>query len=284
MDHLNALIREGQDTNVTLVEAARSLNATIRAVDSVLATLRSVTPTAETTPVHREIVAEFSERLVELQRQSIALSAQRQSLRLQISEIIRRASEQDMSVRLEGERIENERRAFDEKARACGMMAISELDKVVFDIGGKRFSIGKSYLTWAAGLLREMFSGELGPIAGEDGAFFLDRPPQAYKYIFDYLRNGPESFTRPTHPEVCELVLKEAEFLRLEGLRNMIASSPMTRRHENVPCPLQPFRNCYYIHEAEWDERKLGYFCPDCGESFIIMRPTGDNGAGMRPT
>jgi len=285
MDHFIALTREGHDANVTLAEATRTMEGSVRAVETILAALRRISPTAASDQPYRQIVTEFSERLASLQRYSISFSAQRQTLQVQVSEILRRASEQDGTVRERSAQIDRERRALDEKAQACEWMCVSQADKIVFDIGGKRFSIGKHHLSREEGsLFHELFSGELGPNPDEQGVFFLDRSPQAYRYVFDYLRSGPEMFTRPTHPETCELVLKEAEFLRLRGLRNMIASCPMTRRHESIPCPLQPFRNSYYIHKAEWDERKLGYFCSDCGESFIVMHARDSSGVGMGST
>ena len=79
---------------------------------------------------------------------------------------------------------------------------------VKLNVGGQRFDVASSTLLKEEGsFFSSLLAGRL-PSHRIEGAYFLDRDPEAFTYILRYLRHG--SVTVPKHLQ--ELVAREADF------------------------------------------------------------------------
>lgn len=126
---------------------------------------------------------------------------------------------------------------------------IVDSEIVKFNVGGKIFSTYKSTLTkrikkqdssggggeceeyYEPNLLEGLISGICDVSVDENKAIFIDRNPQYFNYILDYLRccssqnnnNDKMSLSLPKNSEIQKDIFKEAEFYNLEGLKELIS-------------------------------------------------------------
>lgn len=137
-------------------------------------------------------------------------------------------------------------------------------DRVVLDVGGKRFITSETTLTASSMYFRAKFSDEWrnnqdeSLSASDDCAVcFLDQDPEPFSILLSYMRNGFVNVS-----DVCEKVLTQAEFL---GLENLLSA---------VKC--QAFLNIYPRHNIFSDtqsdssqddifEKIITYFDEDFG-------------------
>ncbi|KAJ3277271.1 hypothetical protein HK104_003474 [Borealophlyctis nickersoniae] len=100
---------------------------------------------------------------------------------------------------------------------------IKEPKKVKLDIGGTLFSVSlDTLLSQTEGFFTSLFSKEWQVKPGDDGTVFIDRDPTAYRYIFNYLREGGEEVVLPGDKFLLDAIKKEANFLCLEGLKTIV--------------------------------------------------------------
>ena len=63
--------------------------------------------------------------------------------------------------------------------------------RIVLDVGGVSFATSRGTLTAVPdSMLAAMFSGRHKLAPNEDGSFFIDRDPEYFRHILNYLRNG----------------------------------------------------------------------------------------------
>ena len=117
--------------------------------------------------------------------------------------------------------------------------ALVDSDIVKFNVGGKIFSTYKTTVTkrikkpdsdeyYEPNLLEGLISGICDVSVDENKAIFIDRNPQYFNYILDYLRNsGCDKFTLnlSKNSEIQKEIFKEADFYNLEGLKEIISPS-----------------------------------------------------------
>ena len=97
---------------------------------------------------------------------------------------------------------------------------------IELDIGGKRFKTSRTTLTKHKGsFLESMFSGRHVVAAAPDGSFFIDRDPQHFRVILNYLRCGAAI---TPHDAVAKAeAAEEAAFYGLQGLQRALLAPPL---------------------------------------------------------
>eukprot|EP01127_Copromyxa_protea_P008856 TRINITY_DN2044_c0_g1_i1.p1 TRINITY_DN2044_c0_g1~~TRINITY_DN2044_c0_g1_i1.p1 ORF type:complete len:491 (+),score=61.58 TRINITY_DN2044_c0_g1_i1:1758-3230(+) len=87
-------------------------------------------------------------------------------------------------------------------------------EKVCLCVGGKYMATSKQTLTSGqGGMLGAMFSGRHKLALNRDGCIFLDRDPEAFRYVLDFLRtNKPHLPSPETQPELYAAVLDEFDY------------------------------------------------------------------------
>lgn len=107
-------------------------------------------------------------------------------------------------------------------------------DVVNFNVGGTFFSIYKSDLlkkipkpftngneVFGPNLFEGLLSGMINVRYDKNNAIFINRDPKYFSYILNYLRmaNTNEAFVYPSNSEDLTGLLKEAEYFKIEGLK-----------------------------------------------------------------
>ena len=110
---------------------------------------------------------------------------------------------------------------------------------VRFNIGGGKFSTFKSTITkkiikssigyehyeyFDPNLLEGYVNGVVQAVYDENRSIFIDRNPKYFNYVLDYLRlaNTHQKLDLPRNSEVLNLILKEAEFYKMDGFKDLI--------------------------------------------------------------
>merc|ERR1740131_78004 len=95
---------------------------------------------------------------------------------------------------------------------------------IILDVGGVRFKTCRQTLcSDESSMLAKMYSPDsvIPPgIKTDDGAFFLDRTPEVFKEVLDYLRYG--ELSKDLSAAMLRKLKKEADFFLLDGLRKQI--------------------------------------------------------------
>jgi len=96
-------------------------------------------------------------------------------------------------------------------------------NKITLDIGGELFRTTVEVITSEESLFTSMFSGRIfvepDPF---DGSYFVDRSPQYFRYILEYLRYGKIRGLKAMDKFDKEGLLVEAYFYELSGLAEML--------------------------------------------------------------
>lgn len=67
-----------------------------------------------------------------------------------------------------------------------------------------------------------MFSGRHRVTAREDGSYFLDRDPNRFRHVLNYLRDGEAAALPRADDQLRAELAVEAEYYGLEGMRRML--------------------------------------------------------------
>ena len=123
------------------------------------------------------------------------------------------------------------------------MQKYAKIDSPVisFNVGGIYFSTLNSTIckrikspttneNYNPNLLEGLVSGIVDVQLDQNKALFIDRNPQYFSYILDYLRlvntKSENDFQLPKDIEAAKQLLKEAEYYQLEGLVELIKQLP----------------------------------------------------------
>ncbi|XP_055616017.1 BTB/POZ domain-containing protein KCTD16 [Toxorhynchites rutilus septentrionalis] len=104
----------------------------------------------------------------------------------------------------------------------CDFPAVVELN-----VGGVHYATSLDTLKSEDGsLLQELFRGTTLDVPRDSqGRFFIDRDGSLFRFVLDYLRE-PSKFKMPTEFRERELLRKEAEYFRLNGLVEAATKAP----------------------------------------------------------
>ena len=131
---------------------------------------------------------------------------------------------------LEGERenLEEERTRLEELKKSIVGVNEASTGKIKLNVGGTYFTTSRTTL------LREPHSVLASIVSGrwkapeDDGVYFIDRDPEIFSYVLDYLRNG--SISRDVPPGMEEALQRDASFFCLEGLISLLGSDEEEER------------------------------------------------------
>ncbi|KAI6199388.1 BTB domain-containing protein [Aphelenchoides besseyi] len=107
-------------------------------------------------------------------------------------------------------------------------LSLSEV--VHLNVGGQRFSTSKSTLTWVPEtFFTTLLSGRIASIEDETGAIFIDRDPELFRRILNYLRTKQVDLSN-INPK---MLLHEAEFY---GIAPLVKRLAICEEMNQCPC------------------------------------------------
>ena len=108
--------------------------------------------------------------------------------------------------------------------------------QMTLNIGGIRFTTSLTTLTNVQdSYFVHLFCGTHIPKPCEDGSYFFDRDGTHFRYILNYLRNGPNTITSiPNDETILHELLGEAKYYRLSELETLIQEKIDTPKVEMV--------------------------------------------------
>ena len=103
-------------------------------------------------------------------------------------------------------------------------------DIINLNVGGAYFTTTRATLCAEAGsMLRAKFHPESNfapPIQDKDGNYFLDRNPETFPYVLQYLRSKSVSCLPPIDKQhLIEVLQEEADYFGLDGLLELCKSN-----------------------------------------------------------
>jgi len=101
-------------------------------------------------------------------------------------------------------------------------------DIITVDVGGTRFrSLRQTLIKYPNSILARIFHSEssLPPgVVVEDGVYFIDRSPDRFKYILDYLRDGELKVKKSLSTEMLLALQAEADYFQLPNILTNIGT------------------------------------------------------------
>ena len=101
------------------------------------------------------------------------------------------------------------------------------IDRVVIDVGGTCFTTSASTLTGSSTYFQHLFSGVW---RDEHQECFIDRDPESFAILLNYMRNGLIELPEP-NPVLSRRVLVDAEFLGIDGLLQVVKARAHRHLH-----------------------------------------------------
>jgi len=118
-------------------------------------------------------------------------------------------------------------------------------NKLTVDVGGELFRTTVEVLTAEESLFTSMFSGRiLVEPDPYDGSFFIDRSPQYFRYILEYLRYAKIRGLKSIDKWVKDGILIEANFYEISGLVDLLGGK-------------KKLSSSVFEHEKDWDDNGL---------------------------
>lgn len=119
------------------------------------------------------------------------------------------------------------------------MVESEESETVIrLNVGGHQYTTALSTLTGTDGMLATMFNGSFSSTK-VDGAYFIDRDGQLFRYVLEFLRN--QTVQLPESVPVLRQIQQEAEFFALENLLKAV-SRKISERRIRVEIYVERFR------------------------------------------
>ncbi|HEY9755051.1 MAG TPA: BTB/POZ domain-containing protein, partial [Oculatellaceae cyanobacterium] len=130
----------------------------------------------------------------------------------------------------ENEKLESDRKAWADETKTSPV-DVKVPSRVRLDVGGKIFATSLDSLTHVKGsYFDHMFSGRWKlQRNAEDGTFFIDRDPEVFHYIMNYLRQEPIDLQSIKSKKIAAL-RKDAEFYGLPGLVELLKPAALEER------------------------------------------------------
>jgi len=151
----------------------------------------------------------------------------------EVNDILTKAVQRKVDEKLEEMRIQEKTLEKKEKALAkersayeeqkSKILQLIEQKMVNLNVGGRHFTTSLETLQKGDTMLSAMFSGRFKLEKGEDGAYFIDRNPERFSFILDYLRDGKVNWPKEDH--IIRDILIEAEYFQVQGLIDKLALS-----------------------------------------------------------
>ncbi|XP_022784312.1 BTB/POZ domain-containing protein KCTD21-like, partial [Stylophora pistillata] len=115
----------------------------------------------------------------------------------------------------EATRLRQEQEAIDAMSKKIDHVHLSST--INLNVGGRRFTTSLQTLTKDPdSMLAAMFSGKFEVKPSEDGAFFIDRDGEHFRFILNYLRDG--ELIIPEDAKFLKELEAEAKFYQIQGL------------------------------------------------------------------
>lgn len=152
------------------------------------------------------------------------------------------------------------------------------------NIGGKHFSTLKSTIEKCPNLLLMYINGRLTPIYDKNGSIFIDRNPENFHLILDYLRSERKSdFQLPKlDDDTLKTLLSDAEFFQTPCLRNLIHTQLISRilnsnefKSLNILCGFNENQQWKLIYRASKDGFESVNFHDNCdlySNTLVIIK------------
>uniref|UniRef100_A0A915EAN8 BTB domain-containing protein n=1 Tax=Ditylenchus dipsaci TaxID=166011 RepID=A0A915EAN8_9BILA len=98
---------------------------------------------------------------------------------------------------------------------------------VHLNVGGQRFSTSKSTLSWIPDtFFSSLLSGRIASVADDNGAIFIDRDPELFRRILNYLRTKQVDLNGVS----LSMLKHEAEFYEVSSTFQRISNAPITMK------------------------------------------------------
>ncbi|CAK8992430.1 unnamed protein product [Durusdinium trenchii] len=110
---------------------------------------------------------------------------------------------------------------------SCGPTDTGAEAVVRLNVGGHQYTTAVSTLTGTDGMLARMFNGTYSSTK-IDGAYFIDRDGQLFRYVLEFLRN--QTVQLPDSISVLRQIQQEAEFFAIAGLLAAVKQKLLERR------------------------------------------------------
>jgi len=136
-----------------------------------------------------------------------------------------------------------------------------------FNVGGKLFSTYKSTLDvkipkphtnnheyYTSNLLEKLAGGKIEASYDEKNAIFIDRDPDCFGYILNYLRhcNTNENFELPKEKAILKKILKDAEYYEIDAIKDLLNlpfNDSLILDSKSVDCLLEL---CSFTDASKW--------------------------------
>jgi len=182
--------------------------------------------------------------------------------------------------------VRQEKSAFEELTKTLSQVHLSSTVKL--NVGGKIYKTTLDTLRKDPdSMLCAMFSGrhELKPDE-EDGAYFIDRDAELFRYILNYLRSG--ELRCPNDKILQEDLLAEAKFYQVKGIiaqlevenfpTSLLILSVIIKDEQHcsaVRSWLPPGATCSLLYRATTDGKSLQAFhrcCDNKGPTLLVVK------------
>jgi len=137
------------------------------------------------------------------------------------------------NIKLRHEEIDIHRKDLDNEIKVSAKEQITFPSKITLDIGGTKFSTTLHNLKNQKSLyFSTMFSGAIAFQPCDDGSYFIDRNPEFFPLILDYVR-GEELDSEDLSSKEIKQILKEAQFYHCIELEQLLTQTKFIS-HSNL--------------------------------------------------
>jgi len=165
-------------------------------------------------------------------------------------------------------------------------------DPVELNVGGRSFTTFKSTLIKEEGsMLEAMFSGRHPPIKDTKGRFFIDRSPESFVYVINYLRTG--KLVYPNDPYVKNLFISDLSYFGLESdpptslqFESILLSQEKQNQLHNFfdeKEKLKKWNLLYRASKSGFESAKFHSKCDNKGETITIIKSNQNLFGGYNP-
>ncbi|ORY91280.1 BTB/POZ protein [Syncephalastrum racemosum] len=123
------------------------------------------------------------------------------------------------------DRLDRAKHQFSQES-GVALDAILSSEKVRLNVGGSIFETSLTTLRRdETSLLATMFSGRHALEPEADGSYFIDRDPLHFRHVLNYLRDLRLSSSLLQDKKLCQELLQEAKYYRIDDLVQLLSTS-----------------------------------------------------------